>query len=90
MDRLIVVRVVLQLQAVECDSLRTDGNLREIGPDLGGESVLIHAEEAWGSSTGSARHSYTRYRLRKEISNNRFGGTNRDRFSISCSKMRSS
>ncbi len=48
MDLLIVVRVRLQLQAVECDALGTDGDLGQIGPNLCVESVFIHTQEPRG------------------------------------------
>ncbi len=48
MDRLIVVRVVLQLQAVDCDALRPDRNLGQVGPDLGIEAVLVHTQVPGG------------------------------------------
>ncbi len=59
MDLLIVVRVRLQLQAVECDALGTDGNLGQIGPNFGVESVLIHTQEPRGvteSDQSSVNH----------------------------------
>ena len=45
MDRLMVVREVFQLQAIEGDSLCADGDLGQEWPDLGVEAVFVHAEE---------------------------------------------
>ena len=48
MDRLMVVREVFQLQAIEGDSLCADGDFGQEWPDLGVEAVLVHAEEIRG------------------------------------------
>lgn len=44
MDRLMVVRVSIKLQPVECDALRADRDLGQVGADLGVEAVAVHAE----------------------------------------------
>ena len=67
MDLLIVVRVRLQLQAVECDALGADGNLGQIGPNFGVESVLIHTQESRGvpeADQPSVNHGVASYRAR--------------------------
>lgn len=46
MDRLMVVRVGLKLQAVERDSLLADRDLSQIGPHLRIEAIPVHAEKA--------------------------------------------
>ena len=43
-----VVRVGLQLQAVECDALYADADLGQVRPDLGVKSVLVHPQELRG------------------------------------------
>jgi len=43
-----VVRVGLKLQAVERDALFADGNLGQVGPDLGIEAVLVHTQVPGG------------------------------------------
>jgi len=43
-DRLMVVRVGLELQAIERDPLRADGDLSEIGPHLDVEAILVHPQ----------------------------------------------
>jgi hypothetical protein len=43
-----VVRVGVELQAIESDTLPTDGDLGQIGANLGVEAVPIHSEIAGG------------------------------------------
>ncbi len=45
MDRLMVVRVGLKLQAVERDALFADGNFGQVRPDLSFKAVFVHAQE---------------------------------------------
>jgi hypothetical protein len=43
-DRLMVVRVGIELQPVECDALRADRDLGQVRADLGVEPIAVHAE----------------------------------------------
>lgn len=44
MDRLMVVRVSIELQPVECDALRADRDLGQVRTDLSVEAIAVHAE----------------------------------------------
>ena len=48
MDRLMVVRVSIELQPVECDALRADRDLGQVRADLGVEAIAVHAEVGRG------------------------------------------
>ncbi len=45
MDRLMVVRESVQLQTIKGDALHANGDLGQVRPYLGVESVLVHAQE---------------------------------------------
>ena len=45
MDRLMVVRIGIELQPVKRDPLDTDRDLGQIGADVRVEAVLVHPQE---------------------------------------------
>jgi hypothetical protein len=47
-DRLMVVRVSIELQPVECDALRADRDLSQVRTDFGIEAIAVHAEVGRG------------------------------------------